>query len=247
MIRRDNPDFICKLTLFTVMMEGYAVVKMLRNVAFPLFLGLVYLAQIKFPVVLQTGALWSEHPRWWQFFTNGFLSGNWIHLTFNMCAIWVICSQFATQIRLYFLILCFVLFSAASSFLFYKFFMPQNAWLIGASGGVYSLVGFLCWFQRHHRVCFMGLKKFSMPFFIAILMLLFLEFLTAVFWIKVLAWQVHVIAFLLSISVAMLLNAAYAVLHKLAEQNLRFQKGALLMQKIKEAVTRKNLEEAVCR
>jgi membrane associated rhomboid family serine protease len=212
------------------------ILKTCRNFVFPLLLGAVYLVQIHVAGAFQFGALWSDHSRWWQFFTNGFLSGNWIHLLFNAGGMWVVCSQFASQIRLAFLFIYFVIFSAASSYLYCHFFMPPHAWLVGASSGVYALIGFLCWFQRRDRVCFLGLRKLAMPFLPAMLILFGIEFLVATFWIPVLAWQVHLIAFSISIFTAMTAHAVYDGLHWLADQNALFEPGALVLRKIKQGV-----------
>jgi membrane associated rhomboid family serine protease len=216
----------------------FLYVKSLKNAAFSGFLIGVFLFHQLIPAVFKSCALWSDHPRWWQFFTNGFLSGNWIHLLFNACGMWVVCLQFASHLRLSFLFVYFTLFSAASSFLYYHFFMPPHAWLVGASGGVYALIGFLCWFQRRSRSCFFGFRSLSMPFFPEMLVLLGLEFLVATFWIRVLAWQVHVIAFFISIFTAMTAHAVYGGFHWLADQNARFEQGARVLRKVKQvAVT----------
>jgi membrane associated rhomboid family serine protease len=219
-------------------MRGRAKRKFLWALGFPLLLGAVYIVQLLCPGFFKQYALWSAHPHWWQFFTNGFLSGNWIHLLFNICGISVVCSQFASQIRQVFLFVYFVLFSAAASFLYFRFFMPSHAWLVGASGGVYALIGILCWFQRRDQICFFGWRRLSMPFLPAMLVLLGLEFLIATFWIRVLAWQLHMMAFSISIFTAIAAHAAYAFAHWLADQNARFEQGALVLRKIKQvAVT----------
>jgi membrane associated rhomboid family serine protease len=187
--------------------------------------------------------LWSDHPHWWQFFTNGFLSGNWIHLLFNACGMWVVCSQFASQLRLFFLFLYFILFSAASSFLYFHFFMPHRAWLVGASGGVYALIGFLCWFQRRDRIGFLGLRKLSLPFLPAMLVLLGLEFLIATFWVRVLAWQLHILAFFISILTAMAAHAVYLLSHWFAMREYRTEQFNVIfprlfmgLKKVRESV-----------
>lgn len=212
------------------------IFKIFIDLIFPLLPGAVYLTQVHVPAVFKLGALWSDHPRWWQFFTNGFLSGNWIHLLFNMAGLWVVCSWAASRIRLYFLFIYFVFFSAVSSFLYFRFFMPPHATLTGASGGVYALIGFLCWFQRRDRVCFLGIRKLAMSFLPAMLILLLIEFLVAAFWIPVLAWPVHMIAFSVSISSAAVVYAVYAGLNRLAGcDRLAFRKlfgqSALILQK----------------
>jgi len=138
----------------------------------------------------------------------------------------------------------FVLFSAASSFLYFYFFMPSHAWLVGASGGVYALIGFFCWFQRRERVCFFGIRKFALPFFPAVLILLGFEFLTATFWIRVLAWQLHMIAFGGSMLVALLVHGAYVLTRRLAAHECRtellhtaFSEVYIILSRAKEAVT----------
>ena len=213
-----------------------SILKICRDLVLPLLLCAAYLAQTHIPGVFRHGALWSDHPQWWQFFTNGFLSGNWIHLLVNAGGMWVVCSQFASQIRLGFLFIYFVLFSAASSLLYFYFFMPPHAWLVGASGGVYALIGFLCWFQRRDRVCFFGWRRLSLPFLPAMPVLLGIEFLIATFWIPILAWPLHIIAFSISIFTAMAAHATYAFVHWLADQNARFEPGALVLRQVKRSV-----------
>lgn len=215
-----------------------------RALVFPLLLSAVYLAQLQYPRLFKQYALWSEHPRWWQFFTNGFLSGNPVHLLINVCGVWAVCAYFASQIRLYFLFLYFVLFSAVSSFLYFHFFMPSHAWLVGASGGVYALIGFLCWFLRRDRVCFAGSPRFAFRLFPVILISLLIEFLVAIFWIRVLAWQLHVIAFGVSMFVVLILHAADELVCWLARRERStirriFAPLSLAFQKIKAAATLK--------
>jgi membrane associated rhomboid family serine protease len=134
---------------------------------------------------------------------------------------------------LVFLFIYFVIFSAASSFLYFRFFMPQHAWLVGASGGCYALMGFLCWFQRRDRICLLGFRRFSLPFLPAMLVLLGFEFLITTFWVPVLAWQLHVVAFSISIFAAMVLQAGLAVCRWLADQSCRFEQGTPTLRKIK--------------
>ena len=214
----------------------------LRHLVFSLLLGAVYLVQMRIPSLFESCALWSEHPRWWQFFTNGFLSGNLIHLAFNVCGIWFVCSQFASKVRFSFLLLYFILFSAASSFLYFLWAMPSRATLVGASSGVYSLLGFLSWFLRRNRIGFFGKRWLSAPVLPFMAFLLILEFFVAKFWIPVLAWQLHVIAFGLSISTALLAHAVYALVHWLAEREQMifrkiFRPGAFVFQKIRDFAT----------
>lgn len=210
----------------------------LRHLVFSLLLGAVYLIQMR-TGLFESCALWSEHPRWWQFFTNGFLSGNLIHLAFNVCGIWFVCSQFASKVRFSFLLLYFILFSAASSFLYFLLAMPSRATLVGASSGVYSLLGFLSWFLRRDRIGFFGKRWLSAPVLPFMVFLLILEFFVAKFWIPVLAWQLHLIAFSLSISTALAIHAVYALVHWLAgckPKILRrlFRPGALILSQIRE-------------
>jgi membrane associated rhomboid family serine protease len=187
-----------------------------RALVFPLLLGVIYFAQLQFPLMFKNGALWSDHPRWWQFFTNGFLSGNPVHLGINILGMWFVCSRFARQIRISFLMAYFVLFAAASSYLYYTFCMPSHATLVGASSGVYSLLGFLSWFFRKKRLEFFVPKTFAVPVLPLMAFTLVLEFFVARYWIPVLAWQLHALAFGLSIFTALLIHAVYSIIHWLA-------------------------------
>ncbi len=211
----------------------------LRHLIFPLLLGAVYLVQQKIPGLFEAGALWSEHPKWYQFATNSFLSGNMLHLLINMIGIWFVCSQFASKVRISFLLLYFTLFSAASSYLYFLWAMPSRATLVGASSGVYSLLGFLCWFFRRDRVGFFGKRSLSAPVLPFMVFLLIIEFFVARYWIPVLAWQLHLIAFGFSISVALAVHAVYALTHSLAgcEQIVfrkMFRQGVVVFQQIKQ-------------
>lgn len=190
----------------------------LQFLGFPLLLGAVYTVQIYFPMLFDTCALWSNNPKWWQFFTNGFLSGNPIHLGVNMIVMWVVCSKFTAKLRLSFVFLYFTLFSAASSYLFYRFFMAPHMTLVGASSGAFSLMGFSTWMFRRGWVDLYGPKDFSarVPLFMAFMLVL--ECVVATYWIPVLAWRLHLIAFGLSISVAMTAHAAYAFVRWLIEE-----------------------------
>lgn len=188
----------------------------MRALVFPLLLGAVYLAHLQYPGLFKQCALWSEHPRWWQFFTNGFLSGNPVHLLINACGLWFVCSYFAPRIRISFLFIYFLLFSAASSFLYFKWAMPAHATLVGASSGVYSLFGFLCWFMRRDRVGFFGIRSLSAPVLPFMAFMLILEFFASKYWLPVLAWQLHVLAFGFSMLVALLSHGVYSLAHWLA-------------------------------
>ncbi len=211
----------------------------LRHYIFPLLLGAVYLVQQQVPGLFEAGALWSAYPRWWQFFTNGFLSGNPVHLLINVIGIWFVCSQFAFKVRISFLLIYFTLFSAASSYLYFLWAMPSHATLVGASSGVYSLLGFLCWFFRRDRVGFFGKRSLSAPVLPFMVFLLIMEFFVARYWVPVLAWQLHLIAFGFSISVALAVHAVYALTHSLAgcEQQIfrkLFKPGMIVLRGIKQ-------------
>jgi len=210
-----------------------------RSLIFPLLLGGVYFAQMHFPVLFKQCALWSAHPYWWQFFTNGFLSGNPVHLLINMWGLWFVCFQFAPQIRISFLFIYFVLFSAASSYLYFRLCMPSHATLVGASGGVYSLLGFLSWFYRRDRFDLFYPRNFSVPVLPTMIFMLVLEFFVAWYWVPVLAWHLHLIAFGLSILTALLVNAVYSVIHWLASDeplNRVFLPVFTALCRVKEAV-----------
>jgi membrane associated rhomboid family serine protease len=143
-------------------------------------------------------------------------------------------------VRFSFLFLYFILFSAASSFLYFKWAMPPHATLVGASSGVYSLLGFLSWFLRRDRVGFFGVRALSAPVLPFMAFMLTLEFFAAKYWIPILAWQLHLIAFGFSIFTALLVHAAYAIIRRLAEcEQAVFRKifspGALVIQKVRTA------------
>jgi membrane associated rhomboid family serine protease len=213
----------------------------LRVLVFPLLLGAVYFAQLQYPGLSKQCALWSDHPRWWQFFTNVFLSGPPVHLLINVCGLWFVSSQFAPRIRISFLFIYFLLFSAASSFLYFKWAMPSHATLVGASSGIYSLFGFLSWFLRRDRVGFFGILSLSAPVLPFMVFMLILEFFLARYWIPVLAWQLHLIAFGLSVSTALSVHAVYALVHWLAERGpvsfkRIFRPCALILTQIRETV-----------
>jgi membrane associated rhomboid family serine protease len=213
----------------------------LRVLVFPLLLGAVYFAQLQYPGLSKQCALWSDHPRWWQFFTNVFLSGPPVHLLINVCGLWFVSSQFAPRIRISFLFIYFLLFSAASSFLYFKWAMPSHATLVGASSGVYSLLGFLSWFLRRDRVGFFGIRSLSAPVLPFMVFMLILEFFAAKYLLPVLAWQLHLIAFGLSLGTAIALHRVYATLHWLAgQERLMFKtllvQGMDVLQRIKRTV-----------
>ncbi len=218
-----------------------------RHLIFPLLLGAVYLIQRQLPGLFEAGALWSDHPEWHQFFTNGFLSGNSVHLLINVVGIWFVCSQFASKVRISFLLIYFTLFSAASSYLYFLWAMPSHATLVGASSGVYSLLGFLCWFFRRDRVGFFGKRSLSAPVLPFMVFLLIIEFFVARYWVPVLAWQLHLIAFGFSISIALAVHAIYAATHWLAEcEPLIFRKifrpGAIVFQQLRQIAMLPDLE-----
>ncbi|MEN8253922.1 MAG: rhomboid family intramembrane serine protease [Verrucomicrobiota bacterium] len=174
----------------------------LRHFVFPFLLGVVYLIQLRVPGFFGLCALSEKEPRWWQFFANGFLSGNLVHLSINALGMWVVCSQFADKIRLRFVFLGFLLFSAASSFLYFTFFMPKGSLLVGASSGIYSLLGAFGWIHRDKHFCFFGVPRLSAPVFLLVSLILGAEIAMAFLWVPALAWPLHLIAFGIGMAVA---------------------------------------------
>jgi len=55
-----------------------------------------------------------------------------MHLVVNALAMWVVCSRFASKLRFSFVLVYFTLFSAASSYLYYRFCKRR---LKSAAGG----------------------------------------------------------------------------------------------------------------
>jgi len=76
----------------------------------------------------------------------------------------------------------------------------------------------------------------------AMLILLGLEFLVATFWIPVLAWQLHIIAFSISIATAMAAHAVYAAIHWLADEIEPFEQGSLLLRKLRATAVHTTVE-----
>lgn len=173
-----------------------------RHLIFPFLLGTVYLIQLRSPGFFSLCALSEKEPRWWQFFTNGFLSGNPVHLAVNAMGMWVVCSQFADKVRFVFVLFLFIFFSAVSSFLYSVFFMPEGSLLVGASSGIYSLLGVFGWLHRDKRFGIFGVPRFSAPVFPLIMSALFVEIAIAHLWIPALAWPLHLIAFGIGLAVA---------------------------------------------
>jgi hypothetical protein len=73
-------------------------------------------------------------------------------------------------------------------------------------------------------VGFFGVRALSAPVLPFMAFMLILEFFAAKYWIPVLAWQLHLIAFGLSISTALLAHAAYSFTHWLASRAYRFER-----------------------
>jgi len=163
----------------------------LRYAALPGLLLIVFLAQQQWPEIHRYGALWSVRPRWWQFFTCNFLSGNWIHLLFNVLSMAVLHWQFGPRVRLPVILLLFTVFSSSATWIYAAFWMPPKAWLVGASGGIYTLFGFFGWFFRRARVGWFGLRALSMPLLAALPLIIAIEALIAHLWLPQLAWPMH--------------------------------------------------------
>lgn len=167
--------------------------RFLRYGALPFFLLIVFLAQQQWPEIHRYGALWSDRPRWWQFFTCNFLSGNRIHLLFNMLGMAVLHGQFGPRVRLPVILLLFTAFASAATWIYAAFWMPSHAWLVGASGGIYTLFGFFGWFLRRERMGWFGLRALSMPLLAALPLLVGTEALVAHLWLPQLAWPMHAV------------------------------------------------------
>jgi membrane associated rhomboid family serine protease len=196
----------------------------LRMLALPLFLLVVFLLQLKFPEVHKYGALWSDRPRWWQFITCNFLSRDPGHLLVNMSGLMIVYTQFAPQIKGPFLALAFVLTSTVTTWLFYLWFMPSHAWLIGASGGSFALLGFFSWFLRRAYFGLFSFKKLKFRFLPVLVVMIISEYFIATYWMPQLAWQLHAIGFGFGVIAAMVAHALYAGAYALAKRD-QFEKS----------------------
>jgi len=187
----------------------------LRYAGLPLLFLVLFVLQQQFPEIHTQGALWSDHPRWWQFFTCNFLSGNWTHLAFNMFGMITLHSQFGPRVRLPMMFLLFTLFSAVSASLYFLFFMSHHAWLVGASGGVYTVIGFFGWFQRRWRVCCCGFRALSIPMLAMLVVIIGIEALIAHFWVPQLAWPMHAVGMGAGFIAALSVQAIYLLCSRL--------------------------------
>lgn len=170
-----------------------SLLMMFRYALLPVCFLLLFVLQQHVPEINKYGALWSDHPRWWQFFTCNFLSGNWTHLCVNMFSVGLFHFWCGPRIRLLTMLLLFAFFSSLASGIYFMFFMPQHAWLVGASGGMYSLLGFFGWFQRRTKLSWMGIHALSLPFLAMLLLAIGIEALVAHFWMPQLAWPMHAV------------------------------------------------------
>ena len=189
-----------------------------RMWALPALLIAVFILQLNFPNIHKHGALWSDDMHWWQFLTCNFLSRDMAHLTFNAGGLVIVYSQFAPRVKGPVLALTFCLFATLSNLIFFMWFMPDNAWLIGTSGGSYALLGFFAWFLR--RAYFsLGIRRLRWLKFriIPVLVVSIIgEYFYARWRMPTLAWQMHAIGFGLGVSSAMLVYAIYALSGKFA-------------------------------
>ncbi len=192
--------------------------------ALPMVLMAIYALQLRFPAIHEHGALWSDHPHWWQIFTCNFLSKDIGHLAVNVGGLVIVYSQFAPQVRGPMLALAFFFFASLSTWLFHALWMPEHAWLIGASGGSYALLGFFSWFLRRARFCVYKCKWLNFRILPVLIVFIVGEYFYARWRMPHLAWQLHALGFSLGISIAMATHAIYAacrvVINRWPEQGL---------------------------
>ena len=184
--------------------------------ALPMLLVSIFLLQMEFPAIHKHGALWSERMQWWQFFTCSFLSRDIAHLAFNVGGLVIVYSQFAPQVRGPILAVAFCLFATLSNLIFFEWLMPRHAWLIGASGGSYALLGFFSWFLRRAYFCVYKCKWLKFKIIPVLVVSIVGEYLYARWRMPTLAWQMHAIGFGLGVSSAMIIHAVYAASRSVA-------------------------------
>jgi membrane associated rhomboid family serine protease len=82
-----------------------------------------------------------------------------------------------------------------ATFLFAVFLMPHNAWMVGSSGILFGALGWFTATEPFSRwsICFFG----SAPLIVLAPVFVFLDGMTAIFFFKANAWQVHTAAFAL--------------------------------------------------
>jgi membrane associated rhomboid family serine protease len=190
-----------------------------RMLVLPAVLIAIYALQHYFPAIHRQGALWSDHPQWWQFFTCNFLSADLGHLSMNAGGLVVVYSQFAPRIRAPFLWVAFVVFSSVSAWVFFHLCMPSHAWVIGASGGSFALLGFFSWFLRRARFQLYKFERVGFPILPVLIAGILCEALFARWRMPQLAWQLHALGFALGISTAMVAHAVYAAAGLMAERS----------------------------
>lgn len=118
-----------------------------------------------------------------------------------------------------FLALAFVFFATLSTYLFHAWYMPSHAWVIGASGGTYALLGFFSWFLRRARFQIHKFKRLGFPILPVLVAGILFEALLARWRMPQVAWQIHAIGFSLGISTAMVAHAVYAAAGLMAERS----------------------------
>ena len=91
--------------------------------------------------------------------------------------------------------------------------MPSHAWVIGASGGSFALLGFFSWFLRRARFQIYKFERVGFPILPVLIAGILCEALFARWRMPQLAWQLHALGFVLGISTAMVAHFAYAASH----------------------------------
>jgi membrane associated rhomboid family serine protease len=211
-----------------------------RTLVLPLIFLSVYLWQAHNPMVHRVGALWSDHPHGWQFFTATFLSGNPWHLAINMLACIAVFQLLAPHIRFPFLLVGFLLFAPLANVLYFHFAMPSRSWLVGASGGIYALVGFLAWSDRNSFYSSFFVNRLRLRLWHAAVPTLAVEWALAHFYMPSLAWKLHLLGGLAGFGAAAFIEAVFWLSNQLSSLELKtvfFRRADAFLQKLKKNST----------
>ena len=137
-----------------------------------------------------TPALLSQQP--WTIISNMFVHGSFLHILFNMLALYFLGSFFIRAVGERSFLVVFFLGGLAGNIFFVLLAYPLSVG-IGASGGIFALAGALAVIVPRVPV-FIFFIPIPMPLWVATIILVFLSFL-----FSGIAWQAHIGGLLLGL------------------------------------------------